>query len=311
MNAIKRPQDLHGLWAAIPTPWDESHELDPGVLERNVERYAGIPIDGVYTTDSDGEFYAIELDEFRVLIRHFAAAMEKTEMAAAVGVTWINTRGIVDRIRVCLDCGITAVKVAFPFWMPLSRDDVPRFWEDLARAAPEARWVHYNSHRAHITFYAGDYRWLADTHPENLIGTKLPPTLSDMELVKILETTPELAHFVTDPTTVPGYMMGAKGSYSYWVNTLPQWTKRMTDLCRERRWEEAMAMQRRLLVWEATYVRPLRESGYNHGTVGKARGALTGFLEDSGLTRAPYYPVADPLWRDLKAGFDVYWAGEE
>jgi 4-hydroxy-tetrahydrodipicolinate synthase len=97
--------NLCGVWAAVPTPWDAEGRLAEGMLERNIDRYAAHGINGVYTTDSDGEFYAIELDEFRRLVAVFARAMHGAGLAAAVGVTWSHTAGIVDRIKVALDAG--------------------------------------------------------------------------------------------------------------------------------------------------------------------------------------------------------------
>ena len=126
MRDIRNSRDLRGLWAAMPTPWNDRGGFDAGVLERNVERYADIPMDGVYTTDSDGEFYAIELDEFKRVAGVFAKAMGRTNMAVAAGVTWCNTQGIIDRMNVCLDNGICRFHVAYPFWMPLSPADVSR-----------------------------------------------------------------------------------------------------------------------------------------------------------------------------------------
>lgn len=79
MRALNR-QTLKGLWSAVPTPWDERGDLDEGVLTRNCERLAAAGVDGIYTTDSDGEFYAIELDEFRRLAVVFGRAMERAGM---------------------------------------------------------------------------------------------------------------------------------------------------------------------------------------------------------------------------------------
>ena len=120
---------LKGLWSAVPTPWDERGNVDQGMLTRNCQRLAAARVDGIYTTDSDGEFYAIELDQFRQLARSFAAAMEGLPVDVAMGVTWTHTQGIIDRIKVSCDVGIPNVHVAFPFFMPLAASDVDRFWE--------------------------------------------------------------------------------------------------------------------------------------------------------------------------------------
>ncbi len=42
-------------------------------VRENVRRCRAVGLHGVYTTDSDGEFYAIELDDFQTLIEAFGA----------------------------------------------------------------------------------------------------------------------------------------------------------------------------------------------------------------------------------------------
>jgi 4-hydroxy-tetrahydrodipicolinate synthase len=306
---IRAASDLTGLWSAIPMPWDRDGKLDVGVLERNVARLAAVPCDGIYTTDSDGEFYALELAEFRDFVATFTRLMAATDCGIQIGVTWTNTTGIIDRIKVCLDHGVSTVHICYPYWMPLNQDDVKRFWHDLADAAPAARWIHYNTPRGHVAMRGDDYRSLAAEFPQQFIGTKLG-TQSFVELSEIIGRTPNLAHFLTDFTIVPGIMLGGKGVYSFWVNTLPDWHRRLLDLCLHGKWNSAMVMQRKFNCWESECVEPLVRKGYLHGIVGKARCAASGFLEDQGYTRSPYQPVPPESVRALAAGFTRWWGDE-
>jgi 4-hydroxy-tetrahydrodipicolinate synthase len=308
VRALDR-KTLSGLWAAVPTPWTPEGRIDEGALGRNCKRYVSARADGVYTTDSDGEFYAIELDGFRQLARSFARAMEPTGLDAAMGVAWCNTQGIIDRILIACDAGIPNVHVAFPFWMPMSRQDVPRFFEDLSRAAPEARWIHYQHPKAGPQLSGADYAGLSRQFPDQLIGTKLGVT-DTMEITEILTFAPELAHFMVEPTLLAGALLGARGCYSYWINTMPRWERRFVDACLSGRWEEAATYHKKLMCWELLHIRKLRQAGHLHGIIGKARAALTGFLEDSGLTKPPYYPVSPQMQAELRGAFLKYWAEE-
>jgi 4-hydroxy-tetrahydrodipicolinate synthase len=300
---------LTGLWAAIPTPWDAHGRLDEAVLERNIDRYLAHGVDGVYTTDSDGEFYGIELAEFQQLIAAFSRKINATSMDAAVGVTWSHTQGVIDRIRVALDHGIAKVHVAFPYWMPLAPTDVDHFFADLARAAPDARWIHYNTPNTSPMLTGKDYARLAGAHPDQLIGSKQGST-NLVALAEIIGESPHLAHFMVEYNLVPGFILGARGVYSYWVNTLPAWERRWVNACLTRDWDTAWQMQVKLLKWERTYIARVRAAGHRHGIVGKTRAALTGFLEDTGYTRAPYYPVEAELQDWLKQAFDQFWGDE-
>ena len=294
----------------MPTPWTTSGRLDAAALEENIQRYKAFGVPGVYTTDSDGEFYAIELAEFQSLARIFARAVEKTSMDAAIGVTWSHTAGIIDRIKTSLDAGIPNVHVGFPFWMPLAKPDLPRFFEDLANAVPDARWIHYRTPRCHILLTGAEYAHYQRMYPDQFVGTKLG-THDISDITKIIVSAKELSHFATELSYVPAALAGARGLCSFWVNTLPEWTLETWRLCEESRWEEAMQRQAKLIRWEVEYMAKLDEIGYEHGIQAKARAPLTDFLVDSGVTRAPYYPVEAKLIEDLKNHFDIFWAGEK
>ncbi|QDS98828.1 dihydrodipicolinate synthase family protein [Adhaeretor mobilis] len=309
MKDVRTANELFGLWAAIPTPWDRQGRLDEGMLQRNVERLASVPCDGIYSTDSDGEFYAFELEDFCHFVQLFSRSMSPTDCAIQVGVTWTNTQGIIDRMNVCLDHGISTVHICYPYWMPLNESDVKHFWHDLAAAVPDARWVHYNTPRGHVPMEGKHYRWLAAEFPEQFIGTKLG-TQNFLHLSDIIGSTPQIAHVLTDYTVVPGMMLGGRGAYSFWVNTLPDWQRRLIDLCFEKQWDEAMSMQLKLNGWEFECIEPLVREGYLHGIVGKARGAVTNFLEDSGHTRAPYQPVPAEKAQRLTEQFQQGWHEE-
>jgi dihydrodipicolinate synthase/N-acetylneuraminate lyase len=309
MKDIRRSDDISGLWAAAPMTWSSTGKLDEAMFGRNLERLAAVPCDGIYSTDSDGEFYALELQEFEDFVAAFARLMSELPCGIQVGVTWTNTQGIIDRIRICLERGISTVHICYPYWMPLNRADVGRFWSDLAEAVPQSRWVHYNTPRGHVKMSGADYRRLSIEYPEQLIGTKLG-TQNYVEIAEAIYSSPHLAHVLTDFTVVPGMMLGARGTYSFWVNTLPQWQRRLVDLCLAREWEAAAKMQSKFNAWETACVEPLVKKGYLHGIVGKARAAASGFLEDGGHTRPPYLPVPIEDVQALADEFGKWWSAE-
>jgi len=308
MRALAAPQ-LRGVWAAVPTPWTTELKLDTVALEANLQQYESWGAAGVYTTDSDGEFYAIELDDFRHLVQVFGRAMAKTSMDAAVGVTWSNTKGVIDRIKAATDAGIPNVHFAFPFWMPLAKPDVPRFFEDLATAVPESRWVHYHTPRGHVRLSGVEYAEYQGTYPNQFIGTKLGTT-DIIEIADIISHSPRLAHFGVECSAVIAALIGAQGNYSYWINTLPRWTIDTWTLCEQGYWKEAMLRQSKLIRWETEFMDLLRAVGHHHAVIGKARAALSSRIVDNGLTRPPYYPAAENLIVDLRSHFNKFWAEE-
>src|SRR5215472_355742 len=89
-------ENLRGIWVAIATPFDAHDRFDEDAFRENIRRLHAAGLHGIYTTDSDGEFYAIELDEFKQVVRVFADETRRLKFPSMVGVTWANTRGILD-----------------------------------------------------------------------------------------------------------------------------------------------------------------------------------------------------------------------
>jgi len=104
-------ENLSGVWAALSTPFDASDRFDEEAFRENVRRLAAAGVHGAYTTDSDGEFYAIEFDEYRRIIDVFADESQRLGLPTQVGVTWSHTRGIVDRLQYAAERGILGAHV--------------------------------------------------------------------------------------------------------------------------------------------------------------------------------------------------------
>ncbi|PIX44415.1 MAG: dihydrodipicolinate synthase family protein, partial [Armatimonadetes bacterium CG_4_8_14_3_um_filter_58_9] len=56
---------LRGIWAGVTLPWNEDYSLDEQSLRENLRRLVDARVHGIYTTGSTGEFYALDMSEFR------------------------------------------------------------------------------------------------------------------------------------------------------------------------------------------------------------------------------------------------------
>ena len=71
-------ETLKGVWGFVPTPWDEADRLDEQVLRHDVAYLCQVGLEGLYTTGSSGEFYALDEPEFRLLVRAALAEAKPT-----------------------------------------------------------------------------------------------------------------------------------------------------------------------------------------------------------------------------------------
>jgi 4-hydroxy-tetrahydrodipicolinate synthase len=305
-------ENLHGVWAAIATPFDEQDRFDERIFRENLRRLVAAGVHGVYTTDSDGEFYAIEFDEYKQIIDVFADETQRLDIPTQVGVTWSNTKGITDRLSYAANRGILGAHVGHPFFMPMSKDSYQVFWDDVQAAVPD--WfglIHYNTPRAHNYQHGLDYAELLKRIP-NLIGTK--HVGSDIpDFLTLVAASGELSHFTGEHAMTPFMFLGAKGIYSWFANFNAPYLVEWYAAIEAGDWDEARSRQTRMHAFiKATA--PLLEGGNLHGIVGKAITAASPFLIPANRTRKPYLPISDEIVtsfrRTVEEQFpDLLWQG--
>jgi 4-hydroxy-tetrahydrodipicolinate synthase len=291
-------ESLHGVWAAIATPFSDDGRIDFGVLRENIGRLHGAGVHGIYTTDSDGEFYGIELDEFKVLVKAFAKETQRLGVPSQVGVTWCNTDGMIARLRIAADAGILGAHVGHPFFMPMTAESYRRFWDDMQSAIPDKfALIHYNTPRVHNYLAGADYAVLSKD-VEALVGTKHVgadfPAFCD-----VVGSAPELSHFTSEHSFTPFSLTGARGIYSWFVNFNPTYMLEWYAEAARGDWRQASARQMRM----AAFMRAMdmfHAPGNLHAIVGKAVTAASDFLVPNNRTRRPYLPIADELIQQFR-----------
>lgn len=305
-------ENLHGVWAAIATPFDENDRFDEAIFRENIRRLHAAGVHGIYTTDADGEFYAIELDEFRRIVDVFADETQRLGIPTQVGVTWSHTQGIVDRLEIAVERGILGAHVAHPIYLPMTPSSYRVFWDDVQAAVPE--WfglIHYNTPRAHTVQHGPDYAALRRRIP-NLIGTK--HVGSDVpDFLTLVADAPELSHFTGEHAMTPFMFLGARGVYSWFVNFNAPYIVAWYEAIAAQRWDEARYRQERMHAFiRATDL--LKGEGNLHAIMGKAVTAASSFLVPANRTRKPYLPVpeatVDAFRRLVHEQFpDLLWNG--
>ena len=301
---------LHGIYAAVPAAWDESDRFDATVFRDNVARLIDAGVHGVYTTGTDGEWHALEFDEFGLMVDAFAAEVRDRAVGTQVGCTWINTRGAIQRARYALERGICTVQVALPMWLPLTGDEVLGFFRDLSGALPDARLIHYNTHLAKNFLQPSDYRRIHEKVP-SLIGTKFLGSLD--ELIDIVRAVPELVHFASDGTYALGRIIGARGIYSWLANINPEIALALYAASERGDLPEAVRLQSRIREFESLILGFLSK-GYAPIAVLSVAIALSGFLQANLRLQAPYRPMTaedrERFERAMRESFPEFlWAG--
>lgn len=295
-------QTLRGMWAGIPTPFDELGDLDTDRLSENVTRSCTVGLDGIYSTGGSGEFFALDFEEFCRMVDAFVPAAHRAGVPAQIGCSWTNTRGIIRRMRYAQRAGADAVMVAFPHWFTIAEPEVLTFFKDISTSCPGLPIVHYNSGRARRILHGADYRRLAEEVPE-LIGTKIISN-DVLEWANLTSEAPDLAHFAAGEVNMAvSTMYGAVGHYSALIFVAPDLMLRLYRLCQEKHWAETTPIEKRIAAFFRDVVIPFARKGYTDSALDKAMAEISGLLLPFGAPRPPHRGLSPEDMTDMRSRF--------
>ena len=276
-----------GIFTPIVTPFLHDDTVDEHGLRHNVARWMRTPLTGLVVLGSNGEAPQLDDDEADRAIAVTREEVPKDRLLIA-GTGRESTKATIAATRRAAGYGVDAVLVRTPsFFKPqLTSAVFIRHYQEVADASPVPVLL-YN-----VTMFTGvnllpDAVETLAAHP-NIVGMKE----SGGDIAQIAEyiarTPDDFAVLAGSASTfVHALCAGCDGAILALAAILPDECVQLVDLVRERRLDEARALQRRLL--------PLARSvGAAHGIPGlKAALDLLGFV--GGCPRPPLRAVTPEI----------------
>lgn len=283
--------NLHGVFAPIPTPFHDG-QLDLQALRKNVERWMSTELTGIVLLGTNGEAALIDDDEADRLI---AAARERVpgDRPLVAGTARESTRATIAATRRAADAGADAVLVRTPsfFKSAMTSDALVRHFSAVADASLIPVLLYNFTAATGVNLAPAAVATLSEH--SNIIGIK--------ESGGSVEQVAELAkHAGTDfgvvvgaaPTFYASLCVGAVGGVLALACVLPMWCVRLLTLVEQRRFDEALELQRQLtpLARLVTTV---------HGVPGlKAALDVIGYV--GGDARAPLLPLRPDAVEEIR-----------
>ncbi len=287
---------VRGIWAALPLSWDERYRLDEDVYRANAERICRAGVHGMYTTGSTGEFYALDIGEFRRMVDIVDEVCGRLGVPLQIGCSAAATRETLALVEYAASRPhVGGLQIALPFWMELDDREVLAFFRDVTRAAPRASLIHYNVPRAKRFLLGPDYVRVREAAP-GLVGVKFTMAGTNFDsLQAAVRMNPGLSFLVAETLLAAGMLVGARGSCSSMVFTDPSFMLSYYERTAAGRWEEAMAMQSIVsrFYGELMPFVTARGEGVIDPVFDKGLAVASGFLAGSQRTRAPYLGWSD------------------
>ncbi len=286
-----------GIYTPIATPFRDDGTVDERALAANVSRWMTTPLTGLVVLGSNCEAASLEDAEADRVVEIVRAAVPSSRPLIA-GTGRESTRATIAATRRAAAAGADAALVRTPsFFKPqMTTDAFVRHFTEVADASPVPVLL-YN-----VTLYTG-VNLLPDAverlavHP-NIVGMK--ESGSDIgQIAEYVARTPDdftvLAGSAT--TLVHALCAGCDGAILALASLAPAECVLMLTLVREKRLDEAHALQRRLM--------PLARSvGTSYGVPGlKAALELKGYA--GGPPRPPLRPVSSEVVDIIRRQLDA------
>ena len=286
-----------GIYTPIATPFRDDGTVDERALAANVSRWMTTPLTGLVVLGSNGEAASLEDAEADRIVEIVRAGVPSSRPLIA-GTGRESTAATIAATRRAAAAGADAALVRTPsFFKPqMTTDAFVRHFTEVADASPVPVLL-YN-----VTLYTG-VNLLPDAverlavHP-NIVGMK--ESGSDIgQIAEYVARTPDdftvLAGSAT--TLVHALCAGCDGAILALASLAPAECVLMLSLVREKRLDEAHALQRRLM--------PLARSvGTSYGVPGlKAALELKGYA--GGPPRPPLRPVSSEVVDIIRRQLDA------
>src|SRR3954452_11766593 len=290
---------LAGVFAPIPTPFDDRDRVDTARLKKALAKWVLRPLHGFVVLGSNGE--AALMDDFES-DQAIVAAREAIprEKGFIVGTGRESTNATIKATKRAAEHGADAVLVRTPgfFKSQMTNDVFVRHYTAVADASPVPVLLYNFTAVTGVNLQPAAVARLA-THP-NIIGMKESGGVV-AQVGDLVSMTPD--NFIVlagaAGTLYPMLCVGAAGGILALANVLPEQCAHLFELTRAGRHAEAIALQRELV--------PIaRLLGAQHGVPGlKAALNLLGY--DVGVPRPPLLPLPEsviPALRDALAHFE-------
>jgi 4-hydroxy-2-oxoglutarate aldolase len=238
--------ELSGVYAPLPTPFDDDDRLDVDRLKRSYERFAAGPLAGFVVLGSNGEAAQLEDREADLAIKTVRAAMPKNRPLLA-GTGRESTAATIAATQRAADLGVDAVLVRTSSFYKgqMTTDAFVRHYTQVADQSPVPVLL-YN-----VTIYTGvnllpEAVSVLSRHP-NIAGMK--ETNSDMtqfaeHLARADESFTILAG--SGATYYSALALGARGAILAVAGVAPQMCVDIFNAVRDGRFEEARQLHQRM-----------------------------------------------------------------
>lgn len=287
--------DFHGVFPYLVSPVETDGRVRTSVLAAICEDLIGAGVHGLTPLGSTGEFAYLNASQRQSVVETvIASAAKRVPVVAGVAATTIADA--VAQTRLYERCGADGILAVMEAYFPIDDDGVVAYFRAIAEATtlPVVLYTNPNFQRSDLTLPAiarlskvPNIRYIKDA--SNNTG----------RLLSILNATDGRMKVFAASAHIPAAVMliGGVGWMAGPACAVPRASVALYDLCRAGRWDEAMALQRKL--WA------LNQAFAKHNLAACIKGALAMQGYDVGDPLPPQAPLTEAGRSEVRAALSA------
>ncbi len=210
-----------GIIPALITPLNSDESLNCDALARHIEYLIDNGVHGIFVSGTTGEFYALSLEEKRMMIRT-AINTVKGRVPVYAGTGGITTKECIALTKMAEEEGVDAVSVLTPMFISPSQDDLYDHYKRIAESTSLPIILYNNVPRTGVNIAVKTVERLSQI--DNIIGIKDSSGNFDLtsEYIRVTRNNPYF-HVLQgrDTHILAGLTYGATGAIAATSNVAP------------------------------------------------------------------------------------------
>ena len=226
-------KDLGGLMAMMPAfATDDAasitakNTVDVERLHKGLDRMIRDGANVISTTGSFGECHTLLMDEFKVLANE-CVAVNKKRIPMFIGVTSVNSREAVEKIKIVDQAGADGILLGVPYYFPSSVDNAIRLYREVGEMFPKLNiMIYHNPALHHIKLPIEAFEAICKNPAVVAMKDSHREPIEFMKLQKVIGG--KIAHFCAQYQYAVYKGIGASGFWSIdaWMGPWPQFALR-------------------------------------------------------------------------------------
>ena len=236
--------DFHGVFPYLVSPIDAAGHIREDVLARLCDDLIASGVHGLTPLGSTGEFAYLDAEQRTAVVRTTIAAA-KGRVPVIAGVVSTSTADAVAQARAYQKLGADGILAILEAYFPLADAQVESYFRSIADAVdiPVVIYTNPQFQRSDLTL---DVIARLAEHPR--IGYIKDASTNTGRLLSIINRCGDSIKVFSASAHIPAAVMliGGVGWMAGPACIIPRQSVALYDLCKAKRWDEAMVLQRKL-----------------------------------------------------------------